>query len=287
MKDPLDWHSRAARPEMEHGMQYHIRCKRGDVAKYVLLPGDPERVDAIASQWSEHRKIADFRGHRTFTGRIGETEISCCSTVSGSPSAINAFEELAELGADTFLRVGSTGAIQEHIALGDLIISAGAMRHDGTSQFYVDQAYPAFASYDVVAALVEACEEINAPYHVGVSCTTASWYCGQGRPGFGGYTQSFVENKIPDLQRARVLNFDMESAAIFTLANLYGLRAGTICTAIANRVTDEFRFVGMDNCTKAANLAVTILHSWDQAREARKKRHFYPGLLRLKTNAGA
>lgn len=280
MMDPLNWHSRAARPEMDGGMQYHIRCKRGDIAKYVLLPGDPERVDVIAAEWTERRKIADFRGHRTFTGRIGNTELSCCSTVSGSPSAINAYEELAELGADTFIRVGSTGAIQEHIALGDLIISAGAMRHDGTSQYYVDPAYPAFASYDVVAALVQACEELQVPYHVGVSCSTASWYCGQGRPGFGGYTQSFFENKIADLNRARVLNFDMESAAIFTLSNLYGLRAGSICTAIANRITDEFRFVGMDNCTRAANLAVTILHSWDRAKAARQKRHFYPALLR-------
>lgn len=280
MMDPLNWNSRAARPEMDGGMQYHIRCKRGDIAKYVLLPGDPERVDVIAAEWSERRKIADFRGHRTFTGRIGNTELSCCSTVSGSPSAINAYEELAELGADTFIRVGSTGAIQEHIALGDLIISAGAMRHDGTSQYYVDPAYPAFASYDVVAALVQACEELQVPYHVGVSCSTASWYCGQGRPGFGGYTQSFFENKIADLNRARVLNFDMESAAIFTLSNLYGLRAGSICTAIANRITDEFRFVGMDNCTRAANLAVTILHSWDRAKAARQKRHFYPALLR-------
>lgn len=280
MMDPLNWHSRAARPEMDGGMQYHIRCKRGDIAKYVLLPGDPERVDVIAAEWTERRKIADFRGHRTFTGRIGDTELSCCSTVSGSPSAINAYEELAELGADTFIRVGSTGAIQEHIALGDLIISAGAMRHDGTSQYYVDPAYPAFASYDVVAALVQACEELQVPYHVGVSCSTASWYCGQGRPGFGGYTQSFFANKIADLNRARVLNFDMESAAIFTLSNLYGLRAGSICTAIANRITDEFRFVGMDNCTKAANLAVTILHSWDRAKAAQQKRHFYPALLR-------
>jgi uridine phosphorylase len=236
-------------------------------------------VNVIAAGWTEQRKIADFRGHRTFTGRIGETEISCCSTVSGSPSAINAYEELAELGADTFIRVGSTGAIQEHVNLGDLIISAGSMRHDGTSQYYVDPAYPAFASYDVVAALVEACEELNVPYHVGVSCSTASWYCGQGRPGFGGYTQTFFENKIADLNRARVLNFDMESAAIFTLSNLYGLRSGSICTAIANRITDEFQFVGMDHCTKAANLAVTILDSWDRAKAARHKRHFYPGLL--------
>lgn len=274
-----EWKSRAARPSMEGGLQYHIRCKEGDIAKYVLLPGDPERVDVIASEWSEGRLIADFRGHRTFTGKIGDTEISCCSTVSGSPSAINAFEELAELGADTFIRVGSCGAIQKEIALGDLIISAGSMRHDGTSQFYVDQSYPACANYEVVTALVQACETLGVRYHVGISCTTASWYCGQGRPGLGGYMQTFFEHKIEDLQRAGILNFDMEAAAIFTLSGLYGLRAGSICTAVANRVTDELQFVGMDKCIKAANLATTILHGWDKAKAAKNKRYWHPSLM--------
>jgi uridine phosphorylase len=275
-----EWRSSAARPAMEGGMQYHIRCKQGDIERYVLLPGDPERVNLIAAEWTEHRPVADFRGHRTFTGRIGDTGISCCSTVSGSPSAINAFEELAELGADTFIRVGSTGAIQPQIELGDLIISTGAMRHDGTSQFYIEQSYPAVGSYEVVTALVEACERLGVRYHVGISCTTASWYCGQGRPGLGGYTQSFFENKIQDLRKARVLNFDMETAAIYTLAGIYGLRAGAVCTAVANRVTDKLQWVGMDHCIKVANLAATILHGWDRAKAAQRKHHWYPSLGR-------
>lgn len=273
-----EWKSLAARPEMEEGLQYHIRCKRGDIAKYVLLPGDPERVNVIAAEWTESRKIADFRGHRTFSGRIGDAPISCCSTVSGSPSTLNAFEELAELGADTFLRVGSTGSIQKHIGLGDLIISAGAMRHDGSSQLYIDPSYPACASYEVVAALVEACERLGYRYHVGITCSTGSWYCGQGRPGFRGYTQPFFENKVEELRKARILNFDMETSAIFTVAGLYGLRAGAICTAVANRVTNELQFVGMERCIKAANLAVTLLHAWDKAKQAAHKEHWYPSL---------
>lgn len=273
------WSSAAARPAMEGGMQYHIRCKQGDIAKYVLLPGDPERVNTIAEEWTTSREIADFRGHRTFSGKIGDAEISCCSTVSGSPSAINAFEELANLGADTFIRVGSTGAIQDFIELGDLIISTGAMRHDGTSQFYIDQAYPAAAHYEVVTALVEAAEEIGVRYHVGVGCSTASWYCGQGRPGFNGYQQSFFENKITDLNRARILNFDMEAAAIFTLSSLYGFRAGAVCVAVANRITDQLKWVGMDRCIKVANRAVSILHEWDKAKLRRGKQNWFPSLL--------
>ena len=273
------WSSAAARPEMAGGMQYHIRCKEGDIAKYVLLPGDPERVDVIASEWTTSRPIADFRGHRTFSGTIGPAEVSCCSTVSGSPSAINAMEELANLGADTFIRVGSTGAIQEFIELGDLIIATGAMRHDGTSQFYIDQSYPAAAHYEVVTALVEAAERLGVRYHLGVGCSTASWYCGQGRPGFKGYEQSFFANKVTDLNRAGILNFDMEAAAIFTLAGIYGFRAGSVCTAVANRITDKLQFVGMEKCIKVANLAVSILYEWDQAKKRHSKKNWFPSLM--------
>src|SRR3989442_15948601 len=97
-----DWTSAATRPEMAAGLQYHIRCKRGDVERYVLLPGDPDRVDLIAAEWNESRRIANYREHRTFSGRFDGVPITCCSTGAGSGSAANAVEELANLGADTF-----------------------------------------------------------------------------------------------------------------------------------------------------------------------------------------
>lgn len=272
------WKSKATKPVMEEGLQYHIRCKQGDIAKYVLLPGDPERVNMIAEFWTESRLIANYREHRTFSGKIGDVEISACSTGAGGGSTSSAFEELAALGGDTFIRVGTTGAIQEHINCGDLIISSGAVRHDGTSQFYVDPAYPAFADYEVTAALLEAAERLELPYHVGVSCSTASWYCGQGRPGFMGYEQSFFKNKVQDLNRAGVLNFEMEAATIFTLSGIYGLRAGSVCTVVANRITDEFTYGGIDKSVQVANLAVQILAEWDQVKQEKKKKYWYPSL---------
>ena len=276
---PSNWTSAATRPEMGEGLQYHIRCKRGDVERYVLLPGDPERVDLIAAEWSDARRIANYREHRTFSGHVGEVPITCCSTGAGGGSTSSAFEELAILGADTFIRVGTTAALQPDIECGDVVISSAAMRHDGTSQAYVDPAYPAAAHYAVTAALVEAAERLSLRYHVGVSCSTSSFYCGQGRPGFNGYEQSFFRDKVDDLRRAGVLNFEMEAATIFTLAGLYGLRSGAVCTVIANRLTDRFVYGGIEHSARIANLAVQILAAWDARAQQRGKRHWYPSLM--------
>src|SRR5262249_44830614 len=262
------WQSAATRPEMDAGLQYHIRCRRGDVERYVLLPGDPERVDLIAAEWAEARPIANYREHRTFSGRLAGVGVTCCSTGAGGGSTSSAFEELAALGADTFIRVGTTGALQAEIECGDVIISTAAMRQDGTSQFYVDPSYPAAAHYAVTAALVEAAERLGLRYHVGVACSTGSWYCGQGRPGFRGYEQSFFRDKVDDLRRARVLNFEMETATIFTLASLYGLRAGAVCTAIANRITDRFVYGGIGHSIRLADPAGEDPARWDRRHAA-------------------
>jgi uridine phosphorylase len=111
-----------------------------------------------------------------------------------------------------------------------------------------------------------------------VSCSTSSFYCGQGRPGFNGYEQSFFQSKADDLRRAGVLNFEMEAATIFTMAGLYRLRAGAVCTVLANRVTDRFVHGGIEHAVRTANLAVQILAGWDERGAQRGKRHWYPSL---------
>ena len=276
------WQSGAERPVMEDSLQYHIRCKRGDVNRYVLLPGDPERVDFIAKEWDEARFVANNREHRTWSGALGGVPVTACSTGMGGPSASIALEELAALGADTFIRVGSCGAIQEEVNCGDLIICSGAMRQDGTSPEYVDISYPAVSHYAVTAALVEACERLGFPYHVGASCTTASFYCGQARAGFGGYTQSAADRKIEDLRRAGVLDFEMEAATILTLSGLYGLRAGAVFSVVAHRLKDTFQYTGIDRSVQAANEAVRILAAWDATKAAKGKRWWFPGLSGMK-----
>lgn len=273
------WSSNADRPTMEGNLQYHIHCKSGNINKYVLLPGDPGRVEEIADEWDEKNFIASNREYTTFSGKIGDVPITATSTGIGGPSASIALEELSELGADTFIRVGTCGAIREGIKCGDVIICTGAMRHDGASNEYIEAAYPALANHEVILALIQASEKLGKNYHVGISCSTSTFHCGQARPGFKGYKQSFFENKIKDLQNARVLDFEMEAATIFTLAGLYGFRAGAIFLVVADRNNNTFQYTGVNDSIKIANEAVKILASWDKVKSEKNKEFFYPDLL--------
>ena len=272
-------HISSENPQDEYGVQYHIACKPGDVARYVLMPGDPARVDVISSYWDERKEMAYHREFKTHTGRYKGVRISATSTGIGSPSAIIALEELARIGADTFIRVGSTGAIQEKIEIGDLIISSAAVRLEGTSKEYVRVEYPASANYEVLLALIEAAENEGMNYHVGITASTDSFYLGQGRPGFMGYEQSFSQRILDDLRSANVLNFEMEAAAIFTVSNIYGLRSGSIAVVFANRIKGEFEVVSQEPLAKVANEAVRILADWDEEKSRKNKKYFYPSLV--------
>lgn len=268
----------ADRPEQD-GLQYHIHCRPGDVARYVLLPGDPARVPLIAERWAEGRQVASEREHVTATGRLeGGGPISACSTGVGGPSTANALEELIAIGADTFIRVGTCGAIQERIACGDVVIHTGAVRLDGTSPQYVRMEYPAVADHVTVLALVQAAERLGVRYHLGITASTAAFYTGQGRPGWNGYTQDWIDQLVPDLQRAGVLNFEMEAATIFTMCGLYGLRSGSVCAVAANRVTNTFAKEGVETSIAVANEAVRILQGWDEETARLGKPSWYPEL---------
>ncbi len=271
------WKSKALRPEAA-GVQYHIRCKAGDVARYALLPGDPERVPLIASYWDQARKVGSHREHVTYTGKFHGVPISACSTGVGGPSTTCAMEELAALGTDTFIRVGTCAALQREIRCGDLIIHTGALRRDGSSLDYVDLSYPAVASYEATLALVEAAERLKARYHLGIGASTASFYCGQARPGFGGYRQSSADHMIADLERAGVLSFEQEAATVFVLSSLFGLRAGSVCVAIANRLTNIFEVRGVELCAQVATQAVEILAGWDHVKTDHKRKWWFPSL---------
>ena len=271
------WKSSAVAPEME-GRQYHIQCAPGDVAPYVILPGDPGRTDLIAATWNEQRFVASNREHRTFTGKTGGAPISVTSTGMGGPSTSIAVEELLRIGADTFIRLGTCGVIQENIACGDLIINTAAVRHDGASNLYVEDRYPAAADHEVTLALIEACEELGLTYHAGITCSTGSFHCGQGRPGYRGYLQSSFENIVEDMRRARVLNFEMEAATLFTLGGLYGFRSGCLCVAVANRITNEMVSVPIEPAVKACNRAVQMLCARDVKKRAAGKMYWTPRL---------
>jgi len=268
----------AVHPQTKAGAQYHIGCKMGDVGRYVFLPGDPDRVPKIAEFWDSAREVSSHREYRVWTGRLDGIRVSACSTGIGGPAIAIAFEELAAIGADTFIRVGTCGALRKEIRCGDLVISTAAVRLDGTSRQYVQPEYPAVANYEIVLSLVEAAEKLTYRYHVGYTASSDSFYVGQGRPGFNGYLPLGAEKTVETLSKVNVLNFEMEAATIFTLAGIYGLRTGAVCAVYANRITNRFEMKGEEEVCKVAVEAVRILARWDKERKKKGKRYWYPML---------
>ena len=259
-------------------VQYHLEVGPGDVAEAVLLPGNPERVERITAFWDDAEERAHHREYRTHTGSYDGVPISVTSTGIGSPSAAIAVEELARVGADTLVRVGSCGAIQPGMEVGDLVITTGAVRQEGTSAEYVREDYPAVADYEVVSALVAAAERLGYDYHVGLTMSADSFYAGQGRPGFGGYEAPGSDGLVEALRAANVANIEMEASAILTLAAVYGLRAGAVCAVYANRLTGEFRAEGDERAAETASLAVSLLAAMDEAKADAGVDRWHPGL---------
>ena len=235
--------------------QYHLEVDSGDVASAVLLPGDPDRIDLLTDQWNTAEEVATHREYRTVTGTIDGVPISACSTGIGSPSASIAVEELARVGADTMIRVGSCGALDANIEVGDLVITTGAVRQEGTSDEYVREDYPAIADHEVVNALA-----------------------GQSRPGYGGFKAAGADQRLDELRRANVRNIEMETSAILTLTNLFGLRGGAVCTVFANRETGEFRPEGEARAAETATEAVRLLSRMEDRKEAADAAHWHSGL---------
>lgn len=168
----------ADKPSMTEGRQYHIQSKQGDLASYILVPGDPDRVPKIARLWEGAREVAYHREFRSMTGMYKGVRVSAISSGIGPSSIAIVVNEAANLGAETLIRVGSTGAIQGEIKCGDLVISSAAVRLDGTSDSYVMIEYPAAASYEALLALIEAAERVGVRYHVGITATTSDFYAG-------------------------------------------------------------------------------------------------------------
>lgn len=254
-------------PTNDEADQYHIELTQEDIAPTTLLPGNPSRVDKITDFWDQVTPQAHNREFRTATGIYDDTPISVTSTGIGSPSAAIAIEELAELGVSNFIRVGSSGGIQQSLHPGGLVISTGSVRLEGTSDEYVRQTYPAVADHEVVTALVTAAERLGYDYHTGLSASTDSFSVGQGRSGFDGFQSKPAEGIVQELREAGVLNFEMEASALFTLGNLYGLRTGAICTVdsvrgkhSSSKDTDESE----RKAARTACLATKLLDKMDE-----------------------
>lgn len=222
--------------------QYHINMKEGDVGRYVLLPGDPKRCSKIAKYFDAPVLVADNREYVTYTGYLDGVKVSVTSTGIGGPSAAIAMEELANIGADTFIRVGTCGGMNVDVMGGDLVIATGAIRMEGTSREYAPIEFPAVADFGIANALVKAAENLNKKYHEGVVHCKDSFY-GQHAPESKPVGYELI-NKWDAWMKMGTLASEMESAALFTVAAYRKVRAGSVFLVVANQ---ERRRLGLDD----------------------------------------
>lgn len=219
--------------------QYHIGLGPGDLAEYILLPGDQDRVARIAARLDSIERQHRHREFASVTGTYRGLRLSALSTGIGTDNVeIVLAEVLAITKRPTFIRVGSCGSLQPEIELGDLVITSGAVRLEVTTSFFVHDGFPAVADYEAVAALVEAAERLGHRAHVGITATAPGFFGAQGRP------IPQLPIRYPDLAeemaRQRVVNFEMEASAVLVLSTLAGCRAGVVCAVYANRTTGAF-----------------------------------------------
>lgn len=204
-------------------LQKHIRCKKGDVAEYVLIPGDPARAKRIAEEFDSYEKIAENREYVVYTGIKDGVKLTVCSTGIGGASTAIAMEELSRLGAHTFIRVGSAGGRRESIPVGGVVVVNAAVRGEGTSKEYLPDIYPAVADLDITNSLLEAGREYlkEEECHVGMSLTRDAYYM---------QNQQLNEQ----LMNTQVAVSEMECATVFIVAAKRGLKAGAIVGTDSN-----------------------------------------------------
>lgn len=213
--------------------EYHIDVAPGEVGRYVILPGDPGRCEKIAAHFDHPEKVAQNREFTTYTGTLEGERVSVMSTGIGGASASIAMEELVHCGADTFIRVGTSGGMQPEVLGGDVVIATGAIRFEGTSREYAPIEYPAVADFTVTAALKEAAEALKLPYHVGVVQCKDNFY-GQHSPDTMPVSYE-LNNKWEAWIRCGALASEMESAALFIVAGVRRVRCGAVLLAVANQ----------------------------------------------------
>jgi len=233
--------------------EYHIALEKGQIGKYVLLPGDPGRVPLIAEHFDSAEKMAHNREYLTYTGTVDGIPVSVTSTGIGCPSAAICVEELARIGAEVFIRVGTAGSLQEGVGLGDVVITTGSIRDEGTTRQYVPLSYPAVSDREVTAALVRAAGSLGLTHHTGITHCKDAFYA------------EFTKNhpmsedwkrRWTVWRRAGVLATSMESAAIFVLSSIKGLRAGEVLAIVGLAYQDHPVLEGKKGIEQAIGTAI-------------------------------
>jgi uridine phosphorylase len=250
--------------------KYHVGLGPGDVGGYVLVPGDPFRTPLIAKHLEDAKEVAFSREYRTFTGAIDGVKVSAMSTGMGGPSVAIGVEELHELGVHTLVRVGTCGALQPEVKVGDLVIALGSVRSEGTPDAYVPKEYPAVASLHVVEALRDAADAAGVRYHIGLMRSVDALY------------SDLVPDQMPrsDLRaelemwtKAGIIGNDMETSTLFIVSRLRKMRAGTVCLCVDEVGAGEIHHLDpsyMDRMLKVAVDAVRRLIARDAHAASRQ-----------------
>ena len=243
----------------EDNKQYHIGVDENDIGKYVILPGDPKRCEKIAAHFDDAKLVGDNREYITYTGYLNGEKVSVTSTGIGGPSAAIAMQELTKIGAHTFIRVGTCGGMQKNIKSGDIVIANAAIRAEGTSKEYAPIEFPAVSTFEITSALKNASNKLDLTSHVGVVQCKDSFY-GQHEPDKMPISYE-LENKWNAWLRMGTLASEMESAALFTVANYLNVRCGSCFLVVANQEREK---AGLENpvvhdTEMAINVAVEAL----------------------------
>ena len=247
-------------------MEFHILCDPQDIAPYVFVPGDPERAKKIAAHFDNPRFVSDTRGYVIYTGTVENIPMTVCATGMGGPQVAIGIEELAHMGAHTFIRVGSCGTLQDDIMPGDVIIATGVVRAGATANRYLNPAFPAVPHFDVLTALVEAAERLSLPVQVGIDWAGDSFYA-EGDPLYWAR-----------MKQVGVKSAEMEADTLFIVANYRGWRAGALFASdgTSKEVKPEwgaeaFR-AGEENEIRIAIEAMKMIAKDDMAKRVKEGR---------------
>lgn len=243
--------------ETNEQVQYHIKVKHGDVGRYVLLPGDPGRCESIAAYLHDAHFVSFNREHKIYTGKLAGELVSVVSTGMGCPSTAIALEELIKIGADTFIRVGTSGAMQTGMKVGDIAIISAAIRDEGTTRQYLPLEYPAIADLTVTNSLVAAAEKLGYTYHVGVSHTKDSFYSEvepERMP-----MATYLQERWNAWVSGGAICSEMEAAAVFILSSIYRKRAGGVTLVIGSDIDTLQQKHDPDGMIRVAIEAIRLL----------------------------
>ncbi|MFT7394280.1 MAG: uridine phosphorylase [Candidatus Azotimanducaceae bacterium] len=240
---------------------FHLGLNASDIdgASLAIVPGDPNRVERIAQLLDEPRALADHREFTSWIGKLDGNSVVVCSTGIGGPSTSIAVEELAQLGVTTFLRVGTTGGIQPNVNPGDVIVTTGAVRLDGASLHFAPMEFPAVADFECTTALVAAARDSGSTTHVGITASSDTFYPGQER--YDTTTGRVVERfrgSLDEWQSMGVLNYEMESATLFTMCASSGWRAGCVAGVLVNRTQQETPDAATIAATESNAVAIVV-----------------------------